>query len=95
MGDFLTQVCANVTELKCDIVPYTECELKWITKPIKAYKETTVPYNVKGCTETTTVVKHNKLVPHCVDETKLNCVTLWKTDEDGNQVTISAMVHYN
>jgi hypothetical protein len=79
-------VCSNVTELKCDIVPYTECELKWINKPIKAYKDKKVVYKVKGCNETTASVKHNKLVPHCVNETKLNCVTLWKTDEDGNQV---------
>jgi hypothetical protein len=79
-------VCDNVTELKCDIVPYTECELKMISKPIKAYKDTKVPYHVKGCNETTDIIKHIKMVPHCVNETKLNCVTLWKTDDDGNQV---------
>ena len=85
---FLFQVCANITELKCDILPYTECELQWISQKKKTYKETRVPYNVKGCNETKTTIKHKKLVPHCVDETKLNCVTLWKTDDDGNQVII-------
>ena len=88
---FLFQVCDNVTELKCDIVPYTKCELKWVTKPIKAYKDTRKYYRKKGCNETEEIKLHKKLVPHCHNETKLNCVTLWKTDENGNQVIIKTI----
>ena len=31
-------------------------------------------------------IQHEKMTPKCYNETKLNCVTLWKADENGNQV---------
>ena len=36
----------------------------------------------------TKTVPHVKMVPHCKNVTKQNCVTLWETDANGKQVDI-------
>ena len=52
----------------------------------KSWKYESKDYIEKGCTETTIVIDHEKMMPNCKNVTKLNCVTLWKTDDDGKQV---------
>ena len=43
-----------------------------------------IPY---VCEEVDKTIQHKKLVPHCFNETKLNCVTLWETNDNGEKVS--------
>ena len=80
------QACDNVTEIVCDIVPYTKCELEWIDVDYKGYEDVTVPYYPYVCEYGSNIIQHEKMTPKCYNETKLNCITLWKSDEHGKQV---------
>ena len=80
------KVCDDVTELVCDLVPYTRCELEWINENYTGYEDTTVSYIPWVCEEIDTTIQHTKMEPKCKNETKLNCVTLWTEDENGESV---------
>ena len=80
------EVCDDVTELVCDLVPYTKCELEWINETITGYEDMTVSYIPWVCEEIDTTIQHTKMEPKCKNETKLNCVTLWTEDENGESV---------
>ena len=40
----------------------------------------------------TKTVPHVKMVPHCKNVTKQNCVTNWETDKYGKQVALDSML---
>ena len=40
----------------------------------------------KSCYEGKKTIPHKKHFPECHNVTKQNCVTLWETDDDGEQV---------
>lgn len=80
------RVCDNVTEITCDIVPYTKCELEWIHVEYKGHEPITKHYIPWVCDPVNNTIPHTKMVPKCYNETKLNCVTLWKEDENGTSV---------
>jgi len=79
-------VCADVMETKCEVVPYTECTMGVV--PIEFTKTEFSPkqFEPQECKTTQDTIPHRKMVPECRDVTKQNCVTLWETDADGNQV---------
>ena len=52
----------------------------------KSWKSVDKEFPKKSCTEGVSTVQHEKMMPNCKNVTKLNCVTLWKTDENGKQV---------
>ena len=52
----------------------------------KSWKTVDRQFPKKSCTEGVSTVEHEKMMPNCKNVTKLNCVTLWKTDEEGKQV---------
>ena len=52
----------------------------------KSWKTVEKQFEKKSCTEGVSTVQHEKMMPNCKNVTKLNCVTLWKTDEAGKQV---------
>lgn len=76
-----------MTEIQCDIVPYTECTMSMEATPYRSYEMVPKVYRKKECTEGMDTVQHTKMMPECRNVTKQNCITNWETDEDGNQVT--------
>ena len=54
--------------------------------------ECTVPepvpriFKKKVCNMVPHVITHTKMRPVCRNETKLNCITLWTMDAEGNKV---------
>ena len=78
----------------CNVKPFTNCEFY---KPIVRYNETKpvqMIFNAKKCVEGPgKVVEHEKLRPKCRNVTKMNCITKWKVDDDGNQVSFQICIH--
>lgn len=87
MTNCFVKVCDEVTEIQCDIVPYTECEMLMESTPYKSFKMVPKVFNKKICNETTEFIPHTKMMPECKNVTKQNCVTKWETDADGKQVS--------
>ena len=81
------QVCDEVTEITCEIVPYTECEMSMEETPYKSFETITKQFQKKTCKEGMDVVQHTKMMPECRNVTKQNCITKWETDENGNQAS--------
>jgi len=79
-------VCADVLEMKCDVIGWADCVATPTTtqgkKCVVDYKD----FDYKDCKEVETLTKHVKKVPECKTVTKNNCVTDWDVDEDGNKV---------
>ena len=46
-------------------------------------------YTEKYCNYTEIEIEHTKKKPHCHNVTKLNCVTVWEIDSQGNKVGVS------
>jgi len=83
---YTTQVCDDVTEIQCDIVPYTECEMGMQSTPYKSCVPVQKNFTEKDCKEMKEVTQHKKMIPECRNVTKQNCVTKWETDANGKQV---------
>jgi len=79
-------VCADVTETRCQVVPYTECEMGEESQEFTETKFEPKLFVEKHCTTGQRTIPHQKFLPECRDVTKQNCVTLWETDADGKQV---------
>ena len=56
---FLSQVCDNVTEISCEIVPYTKCKLEMINVEYDGYKDVLRPYTEKVCETFDKIVQHS------------------------------------
>lgn len=76
-----------MTEIKCEIVPYTECQMTMEATPYKSYDMVPLVYKKKVCSEGMDTVQHTKMMPECRNVTKQNCITKWEEDENGNQVS--------
>ncbi len=76
-----------MTEIQCEIVPYTECSMSMDSTPYKSYEMVPKVFAKKLCTEGMDVVQHTKMMPECRNVTKQNCITKWETDENGNQAS--------
>lgn len=83
-------MCDEVTEIQCDIVPYTDCTMSMEATTFKSYEMVKKVYKRKTCTEGMDVVQHTKMMPECRNVTKQNCITNWETDAEGNQVRITS-----
>ena len=81
------QVCDTVTELECNVYPYEKCELKWIPVDYTVSKNVSRSFPINECKEVEVTKVHRKKVPVCRNETKQNCVTLWKKDKYGKKVS--------
>merc|ERR1712083_607491 len=79
-------VCADVTETRRQVVPYTECEMGEESQEFTETKFEPKLFVEKHCTTGQRTIPHQKFLPECRDVTKQNCVTLWETDADGKQV---------
>jgi len=78
-------ICADVTETNCEVVPYKECTMG--LEPQESTKTVLTPqlFTEKTCEQGKKVIPHIKMLPECRNVTKQNCVTLWETDDNGNQ----------
>ena len=81
------QVCDDVTEIQCEIQPYTECQMTMEVETYKGNEVVQKTFEKKLCQEAMDVVQHTKMMPECRNVTKQNCITKWETDEDGNQAS--------
>ena len=81
-------VCIDVTETKCEVVPYKECKMG--LEPMEFTEKKLAPklFVEKSCYEGKKTIPHKKHFPECKNVTKQNCVTLWETDENGEQVIL-------
>lgn len=75
-----------MTEIQCDIVPYTECEMKMQPTPYRSFREFNNTYHKHTCNTTYEFTHHYKMIPECKNITRQNCVTNWETDANGQQV---------
>ena len=79
-------VCIDVTETKCEVVPYKDCSMGLEPQEFIEKKLTPKLFVEKSCYQGKKTIPHKKLFPECRNVTKQNCVTLWETDETGQQV---------
>ena len=49
----------------------------------------------KSCYQGKKTIPHQKQFPECKNVTKQNCVTLWETDDKGEQVSFSNVFSFN
>ena len=80
------QVCADVVETRCEVIPYTECSMGMVPQGLNRTKLVPKLFTEKVCKQGTKTVPHIKMVPDCKNVTKQNCVTNWETDAYGKQV---------
>jgi len=85
-GERKENVCADVVETRCEVIPYTECSMGMVPQPLNRTKLAPKLFVEKTCEQGTKTVPHVKMVPHCKNVTKQNCVTNWETDKYGKQV---------
>merc|ERR1719245_2936595 len=78
-------ICQDVTETKCEVVPYKECKMGLEPQEFSETKLAPKKFVEKACTQGKKTIPHTKLLPECKNVTKQNCVTLWETDENGKQ----------
>ena len=93
--NLILQVCDEVTEIVCEVVPYTDCQMIMENTPYKSFKMVEKPYDKIECEEGMKSVPHQKMMPECRNVTKQNCVTKWETDENGNQVQRRILDYFN
>jgi len=79
-------VCVEVLETKCEVVPYTECSMG--LEPVEFSQTVLSPksFSPQECVTKREEIPHTKMLPECRNVTKQNCVTLWETDSYGKQV---------
>ena len=81
-------VCIDVTETKCEVVPYKECTMGLEAQEYEEKKLAPKLFVEKSCYQGKKTIPHKKMFPECKNVTKQNCVTLWETDENGEQVRL-------
>jgi len=79
-------VCADVTETRCEVIPFTECSMGLEPQQFSETKLAPKQFIEKACTQGQKSIPHQKLLPECRNVTKQNCVTLWEKDQYGKQV---------
>merc|ERR1712025_247071 len=84
-SDRSENICQDVTETKCEVVPYKECKMGLEPQEFSETKLAPKKFVEKSCTQGKKTIPHQKLLPECKNVTKQNCVTLWETDEYGKQ----------
>ena len=80
------KVCHEVTEIQCEIAPYTDCQMKMELTPYITCEDYPKRFKKLECENGTHPTHHVKMMPECKNVTKQNCVTKWETDDNGEQV---------
>lgn len=79
------EVCGDVTDLKCDIVAYTECKTTEVEEKCTKPAEEIRWADQWWCEESHEFINHTKTMPQCHNVTKQNCVSKWEMDDQGNK----------
>ena len=90
MLNTFSQVCGDVDEITCDIVPYTDCKMTSNYVDYNDTEEVIKTWPRYRCKDKEMVKYHTKKMPVCKNETKLDCISDWKLDSNGRKVA-----HYN
>ena len=77
----------EVTEIQCEIVPYTECSMTMESTTYKSHEMVPKTIKKKVCSEGMDIVQHTKMMPECRNVTKQNCISKFETDENGDQAS--------
>jgi len=80
------EVCAEVTETRCEVFPYTECQMGMESQEYTKSVLQPKLFVEKTCNQGRKMIPHVKMLPECKNVTKQNCVTLWETDPEGKQI---------
>merc|ERR1712190_59018 len=80
------KVCSDVTSISCNVLPYTECEMK-----IKTVKHTSCEWfwnhqPVRKCHNVIKTITHHKKKPECTKVPKYHCEEKWEVDDHGKKV---------
>ena len=78
-------ICEEVIETRCEIVPYTECSVGLEHQHYHQTELIPKKFTEKACTQGTQTIQHQKLLPECRNVTKHSCSTLWVTDYWGRK----------
>ena len=70
-------------------MPYKECSMGLEPQEYSEKKLAPKLFVEKSCYQGKKTIPHQKLLPECKNVTKQNCVTLWETDNNGEQVSLS------
>jgi len=79
-------VCKPVTEMRCDIHLYTECQLTMTNETFPSEEPVVTTFTPRTCTDGEDIVYHKKFEPNCTIEESKNCVQVWKTLANGEKV---------
>ena len=87
MYDFMYEFMLLIVQ----VVPYKECSMG--LEPQEYEEKTLAPklFVEKSCHQGKKTIPHQKEFPECKNVTKQNCVTLWETDDKGEQVSFSIL----
>jgi len=80
------KVCSDVTSISCNVLPYTECEMK-----MKTVKHTSCEWfwnyqPIRKCHNVTKTITHYKKKPECTKVPKYHCEEKWEVDDHGKKV---------
>ena len=64
-NDSFDQVCLEVSEMECDVVAYTDCQMTMEEVPYKSYDMVRGEFFTKTCKEGTEIVQEIKSTPEC------------------------------
>ena len=79
-------VCGDVTETICEIVPFTECKLTVTEQKIKESSLVPRTFIEKECVQSKRNIPHRKLMPECTNVTKQQCDSKWVINAHGEKV---------
>jgi len=77
--------CMNVTDLKCEVKLFTECEMQMGDVELNECNPATTEKTLKSCEKTIQPKVHTKDVYECKNVTKQHCTTVWEV-VDGQKV---------
>ena len=80
--------CINVTYDDCDLHLYTNCSLHMFPEEFNGTELVTLNFTKIECRQLIRNETHFKLVPHCHNVTRQNCVTKWDI-KNGVKVCLS------
>ena len=78
----------EVIDTICDLVLYTECNMRWEEGENDKLEEKIEKFEQLRCDMVPTIEYHNKTKPNCRNETKWNCISDWVLNESGQKVFV-------
>ena len=77
------------------VVPFTECSMGMVPQYLNRTQLAPKKFVEKTCEQGTRTVPHVKMVPHCKNVTKQNCVTKWEMDDQARMIKFYSSIAIN